>query len=288
MGIVYLWSIVKRRIAKVPQGSYDCAAVALVATLVALAFGPGQAAANDSASYIDGARHLARLEGFVSCRTSWMNKGPDPIVNWPPGFSALMVPGIWAGWTVLESAQIVLGVSFVLAAVFVFAIARAVLGPRRRVLALAAAATFMLQPSQIDLMDWVLSDLPFLPTVLVSVYLALVISRARHPRLRTKILLGVAISVMLLVRNAGMLVVPGIFIGMLISMRGSRSLVQRVRELVPIVVTIIVLSLPWMIRNKLSGPTLFGSFGIVLTDPLYHGGLALGGAMTWLTDASEI
>jgi hypothetical protein len=92
---------------------------------------------------------------------------------------------------------------------------------------------------------------------------------------------------MLLLRNAGLLVAAGIFVGLFVAMRAS-SLVRRLRELVPVAAAYAVLAAPWTIRNKLVAPTPFGRLGIELTDPLDHTALATSGATAWLTDATDL
>jgi hypothetical protein len=272
---------------KISTGALTCLGVAAFATIVAILWNPGNDASPDSATYVDGARHLARGEGFVTCRTSIDSNAAAPIHVWPPGFPLLMVPGILLGQTALQSARVVLTLSFVIAAILVFALARAVSGPRSWFLPLLAVLLFAFQPSQLRVLNRVQSDVPFVPAVLLSVYLALVVSRAQRPKLWRKLALGAVLAGMVLVRNAGLLVAAGIFVGLFVSMRGS-SLVRRIRELVPVAATFAALSAPWMIRNKLVAQTPFGRFGISLTDPLDHATNATSGATAWLTDATDL
>ncbi|HEX4355620.1 MAG TPA: hypothetical protein VHZ95_21990, partial [Polyangiales bacterium] len=53
----------------------------------AWAWGPGDAGAFDSAYYLDGARHLARGDGYVSAAVTSEAPSFQPIVRWAPGFS---------------------------------------------------------------------------------------------------------------------------------------------------------------------------------------------------------
>ena len=66
---------------------------------------PAQKAREDSTHYIEGARHLAAGDGYV---TGLLEPGDEPrwrpITRFPPGFSLLLVPGIWLGLSPLASA----------------------------------------------------------------------------------------------------------------------------------------------------------------------------------------
>jgi hypothetical protein len=259
--------------------------VAVAALVLMLLWGPGDVATPDSATYIDGARHLARGEGWTTCRTELTSHRPGPIRAWPPGFSALMVPGIWLGLSPLHSARVVLTLSFVAAAVLVFVLARRVSGPRLAFLPFVAVGMFALQPSQLYVVNHVHSDVAFVPTVLLSVYFALRIAVRRAPGRPLQIALGAALAGMVLVRSAGLLMAAGILVGLFVSMRAS-SLAERARSLLPVVLTFGLLFAPWMVRNQLVGATPVGRVGLKLTNPLEHMGRAASGLVAWASDAA--
>jgi hypothetical protein len=263
-----------------------CLGIALVSAVLVFFWGAGDAANPDSATYIDGARHLARGEGWVTCRTTIESNAPGPIRAWPPGFSALMVPGIWLGLSPLESARVVLAWSFVAASVLVFLLARKVSGPRAALVPFLAVGLFALQPSQLYVVNRVLSDVPFVPSALLCVYLALRVTSLRNPSLWLKVALGAALVGMVLVRNAGLLMAAGIFAGLWLSVRGS-SFVERARALLPVAATSALLFAPWMIRNQLVADNALGRAGIKVTEPFGHSVRAARGTVMWLTDAME-
>src|SRR6185369_12967631 len=119
----------------------------VVATAIVWIWAPAGDATSDSASYLDGARHLAAGGGFVSSQVRIGATAPRPIVDFPPGFSLLMVPGIRAGLDVQHSAAVVLGVSYVAYCVATYLLLLAASGGRWPPLALLFVAVLMLSPS---------------------------------------------------------------------------------------------------------------------------------------------
>lgn len=84
----------------------------LYSLAIAIHWRPGTFGHHDTAYYLDGARNLAKGAGFISAESN-VEGQKLAIANWPPGFSLLMVPGLWLGLSVHESAAFVLGASYV-------------------------------------------------------------------------------------------------------------------------------------------------------------------------------
>jgi hypothetical protein len=261
--------------------------VALFALLVVLSWGPGDAGSSDSSIYIDGARHIASGDGYVGCRTALDSRKFGPITTFAPGFSALLTPGLWLGMSAVGSARVVLTVSFVVAALLVAAMSRAVYGSRAAWVPMLAVALFVLQPSQLYLVNRVLSDVPFVPLVLGTVYLALLMSRKSRPSWHYKVALGALLAGVALLRNAGLMVVPGILLGVFVSMRGPFSFRRRALQMAPVVATFGVLYAPWLIRNSLVAAKPLGRVALKVTNPVKHTMDAVEGAFAWIPDATQ-
>ena len=77
---------------RVRQDRIACTAglllIAATAAWLASAWDPAGVATPDSATYIDGARSLARGDGFTTARIPIGQRRRQPVSVFPPGFSA--------------------------------------------------------------------------------------------------------------------------------------------------------------------------------------------------------
>lgn len=252
---------------------------------------PGNIGHHDTAYYLDGARQLARGNGFVSAESSPSGEKLD-IANWPPGFSLMMVPGLWVGLSVHQSAALALGGSYVglLAAIYSLLL----MGSRIRnwPVALAVCAVFGLTPSLLEMQDRLLSDLPMSAALMVAVAATVATlqlgDRWRAGRLSFLIAgaLGALFAWVVFIRYAGMFAVAG-----LVSSMGLLVGLKRIRDFwkqgVVLLGTTVFLVGGWMLRNSILTGEAMGQRGSRMTDPALHVERAVGGVLLWATDVRD-
>jgi hypothetical protein len=223
----------------------------VLAAWLAWAWAPGQDGQFDSAFYLDGARHLAHGDGYVSALTEPTNPGFAPVVRWAPGFSALIALGIALGLDDRAATALVLGGSYALSVLLIVALAVQLLGRRQLWVGICIALTFAAMPGTLESLDALLSDLPFAAFALLALWLALLISNARQPGLVLRLGFGACLACLVLVRYAGGLFVPGLLLATAWNMRARpRSLARAVGQLLPSVLVFGAVVVSWIARNR--------------------------------------
>jgi hypothetical protein len=240
------------------------ALLVLVAALGwARAWGPAEEGFFDSAFYLDGARHLAQGEGFVSAAVANADGHYAPVIRWAPGFSALMALPIACGVAPLRAAAWVLGAAYASAITAVFLLGIELTGRRHWPSALLASICFGAQPSVLEAMDALLSDLPCAAASLWAVLLAIRLARNSRATLPQRLAFGVTLALLVLLRYAGLFFAIGLLLALAIVLRRSSLL----RRLAPSVVVMGLGVGAWMLRNRSLGSGAFGERLWVQTDP---------------------
>lgn len=268
-------------------------AVVLVLFSVAIAvhWRPGTIGHHDTAYYLDGARHLAQGAGFVSAESNTDGQ-KLAIANWPPGFSLLIVPGLWLGLTVHASAALVLGGSYVLLLLSTYALLLLCTRADRWPFALASCLVLGLTPSLLDMQNRLLSDLPMSAVVLLSLALSVALLRSVSSWQDTRwaygvsVLLAVLLSAAVLIRWAAMFAVFGVVLAMFLSVP-LRKLRRFWKQVGTFAAAGGALVGGWMLRNwALTGETM-GKRSLRATDPALHIERAVDGVFLWATDVRE-
>lgn len=261
----------------------------LFSVAISVHYRPGTIGHHDSAYYLDGARHLARGEGFVSAE-SGVNGEKLAIANWPPGFSLLMVPGLWLGLSVHESAAFVLGGSYVLLLLSIYALLLLCTRFDRWPFALASCLVFGLTASLLDMLNRLLSDLPMSAALVLTLAVSVALLRALPDWRATKSAYGISalwaglLAAVVLIRWAGMFAVFGVMTAVAVSvpLATLRRLWKRACVFVAVCGAVVG---SWMLRNwALTGETM-GERHLETTDPSLHLERAVSGVFLWATDA---
>lgn len=261
--------------------------VGLVASAVVCVVGPGDVGHNDSATYLDGALHLARGEGFVTNRTALLSTEPLPITLWPPGFSAAMVPGIWLGLSTAQSAGWVLGACHVLGALCLFLATLRLGTPRSLGLGWLVSLTFILQPHVLGSAESVMSDLPFTALVLAALLVSLHITRRARPSPWWHALLGALLGCSVLVRYVGLFVAPCVLLGTWLGLRRPRGRWHGLSSMAPGVLVFAALAGAWPVRNARLGGQPMGRRGLAPNEVGAQLDEAMAGLGLWVDDVTE-
>jgi hypothetical protein len=279
------------RRALLPGGCYVLAF--LLAAWLARAWGPGQDGQFDSAFYLDGARHLAHGDGYVSAITEPTSSDFGPVVRWAPGFSALIAVGIELGLSDRAATALVLGGGYALSVVLIVALGLQLLGRRNLWAGMLVALTFAAMPGTLESLDALLSDLPFAAFALLAVWLAARVSDARKPTLALRLGFGACLGWLVLMRYAGGLFVPGLLLATAWNMRvRPRSLARAIGQLVPSGLVFIAIVAIWIARNRALQQA--GAFGERLFEASSFTAQlrrATSGALAWvwqLTDDARV
>jgi hypothetical protein len=249
----------------------------LVAALAwARAWGPAEEGFFDSAFYLDGARHLAKGEGFVSAGVANADGHYAPIVRWAPGFSALMALPIACGMAPLRAAACVLATAYATAIALVFLLGIELTGRRHWPSALLASICFGAQPSVLESMDALLSDLPCGAASLWAMLLAIRLARSPRPTLLQRVTFGAALMLLVLLRYAGLFFAAGLLLALAIVLWRRSPL----RVLAPSVGVLGLGVGAWMLRNRRLGAGAFGERVWEQTDPTQQLRLGAAGALT--------
>jgi hypothetical protein len=261
----------------------------LFSVAISVHWRPGTTGHHDSAYYLDGARHLARGEGFVSAE-SGVNGQKLAIANWPPGFSLMIVPGLWLGLSVHESAAVVLGGSYVLLLLSIYALLLLCTRLDRWPWALASCVVFALTASLLDMLNRLLSDLPMSAALVLTLALSVALLRGLPHFSEKKSAYGISVigagllGAVTLIRWAGMFAVFGVMTALAVSIPWAalRRLWKQVCVFVAVLAAIVG---GWMLRNwALTGETM-GQRHLQTTDPSPHLERAVSGVFLWATDA---
>jgi hypothetical protein len=260
----------------------------LFSAAVAFAWGPGRTASWDSASYIDGARHLAAGSGYTTSRDALLrvaDRGLSPITLWPPGFSLLMALVMLFGASTATASAVVLGASYVL---MVSALCGVCLmaGPSRWSLSavVLACVGVALMPSTLGATEAVLSDLPFAAFVLLAAALVLAQARLPRPSLLRAVVTGTAVAWTFWLRYAGAGVVVGLLAGMLLVRRGV-PFKDRARALLTTAVTVAVIDGLLLVRNYANHGDLAGGRVYQASSKWLRVWQAARGVLLWAADA---
>ena len=238
---------------------------------------PAGRATSDSASYLDGARHLAAARGFVSSQVRIGATAPRPILDFPPGFSLLMVPGIWIGLDVQRSAAAVVGVSYVVYCVATYLLLLEASGGRWPRLALLFAAVLMLRPGVLLMLDTIGSDLPGAAFWMAAAYLGFRLLTRPTPDLRRSVGIAILLGCAFLTRWSALYLVIPFALGMFLASSPRWSHWQRSRCALVVLLVPLSVAGPWIVRNYLTTRTLFGYRRIHFADPLAVAADALSG-----------
>jgi hypothetical protein len=263
-------------------------AVTVAAAALAFTLGPAEQGYFDSAFYVDGARHLARGDGYVSAFVEQAGQTQlQPITHWAPGVSLMMTPLIWLGAPPLTAAAIVVGTCYVAGALLLFLIAMSLGGAQAWPLALLVSALFVLQPGTRVWLDAVLSDLPWATFALLSVWLGLRVMRSSKPSFLLCFSWGVSLWWVMLVRYAGLLFLPGLVGAVTLGLRAPGPLWKRPLRLWPALLPAALGIGLWNLRNKHVADRPLGGWQFVDSDISVHLARAAGSLSRWTAEAQQ-
>jgi hypothetical protein len=262
-------------------------ALAVGCGMFAWHWGPAGTGMFDSAFYLDGARHIANGDGYVSASVEPGRPDYEPITHWAPGTSVMIAALIKLGAEPLAAASIVLGACYVAAVLLVFALGVELATPRYWPVSLLASLMFAFQPSVLIWLDALLSDLPCATFALFCMWLGLRVMRSIEPSLGLRIAWGACIAWLDLLRYAGLLFVPGMLIATALGMRMRRPLWARALALWPTVLTAGIGVLSWNLRNQRVAAKPLGGWIFVDSDPAQHLVRASRAAFVWLVEAID-
>ena len=250
---------------------------------LAWAWGPGQEGFFDSAFYLDGARHLADGEGYVSASTEPESPSYAPVIRWAPGFPAvtalltrvLHVPA-------LDAASLALGLAYVGLVLGSLWLARLLFGPSARLLTVSCALLVACNRDVLATLDALLSDLPFGALAIMSTSLAARL--VRSVRWPWYAVLGFAalLAALFAVRYAGALYIPGLLAALALAMWLRRHpLTSILWNLGRVVVLLSGLIGLWIARNLRHGELPFGARVAIHDDWQPHAERAARGFFAW-------
>jgi len=278
LGNARLWS---------PQGMaipWAALGLALAASSLAWLWGPAENGAFDSAFYLDGARHLAAGDGYVSAYVEPGRTDYDAITHWAPGTSALIAILIKLGASPLTASSLVLGACYVAAVLLVFGLGVRLAGARYWPLCLLVSVVFALQPSTLSWLDALLSDVPCATFALLSLWLALRVMRSAEPSLLLRFGFGLSIAWLDLVRYAGLLFIPGMLVATVLGMRIGKPLWVRAWRLWPTLITAAVGVAAWNFRNKHVADKPLGGWTFVDSELAQHFERATKAGFVWVDE----
>ena len=262
--------------------------VTLAAVFLALALGPAEQGYFDSAFYVDGARHLARGDGYVSAFVEQAGQSTfQPITHWAPGVSLMMTPWIWLGAAPLTAASIVVGACYVAATLLLFLLGTSLAGARAWPLGVLVSGLYALQPATRVWLDAVLSDLPWATFALLSVWLGLKVMRSEAPSTALRFVWGLSLWWVVLVRYAGLLFLPGLVGAVVLGMRAQRPLWKRPLVLWPALLPAALGVGLWNLRNKHVADRPLGGWQFVDSELAQHLVRATRAATLWTSEAQQ-
>ena len=244
-------------------------ALVVACAAVAWLWAPAGRATSDSASYLDGARHLAAGEGFSSSHVRVGATAPRPIVDFPPGVSALIAAaGLAGGLDVHRAAGLVAGLAYVVYIATAYLLLLEVSAARWPWVALLAAVALMLHPAVLQMLDAIGSDLP--GAALWTAALWLTLRLAARPALdrRRAAVVALLLGVAILVRWSALYLAIALAAGLFVAAAPRWSRADRRRGALLLVLGPLGVAAPWMARNYLATGTLVGYRRVRLSDPL--------------------
>jgi hypothetical protein len=263
-------------------------AVSAAAAALAVALGPAEQGYFDSAFYVDGARHLARGDGYVSAFVEVAGKTElQPVTHWAPGISLMMTPFIWLGAPPLTAAAIVVGASYVAGALLLFMLGASLFGAHAWPLGIALSALYTLQSSTRVWLDALLSDLPWATFALLSVWLGLRVMRSPEPSLGLRVMWGLSLWWVVLVRYAGLLFLPGVVGAVALGMRAPGPFWKRPLRLWAALLPAVLGIGLWNLRNTHVADRPLGGWLFVNSELGPHLSLAADSVWVWMTEAEK-
>jgi hypothetical protein len=251
--------------------------VGLCAGWFALHARPAVRAYQDSAVYLEGARQLAAGQGFSTALAPLEAREPTAITAYAPGFSALMAPFLLTGRDERESAALVLVGAYVAYALFTCGLVLAASGPGWWPAAAIFTLALILQPTVIQHVPSILSDLPFAAGTTAIIGLSLGWVRRGDASLVAALGLGVALGLVTLVRWSGLHLAIVLAVGLSLSLPKELRPARRLRLLGMLALGGAAVVGPWLLRNRLRGGSLTGDRYLTLHDPLTIAGHVLSG-----------
>jgi hypothetical protein len=268
--------------------SFGLLVVGLATTWFALHARPAVRAYQDSGMYLEGARQLAEGQGFTTVLVPLAAREPAAITAYAPGFSFLMLPFALGGLDARESAAVVLVLAYVAYALFtywlVLAAARERWWPAAGVFTLALA----LQPTVLQYVSSILSDLPFAAGTTAVAWLAVRWVRRDDPSPRAALAIGVCLGLTTLVRWSGLHLGVVLGLGVFVSLPAALPALRRLHLVALLGLGGALVVVPWLVRNRLSGGFLTGDRYVTLHDPATILGHALSGLAAGRADAHEL
>jgi hypothetical protein len=259
------------------EGAWSPLHVAALGFLILLLLGslvwlvhPWYDATNDGSMYIGCARSILAGKGYAFLG--------EPFRIRPPGLSYLIAPVIAVVGTDFYALNLTVSLFGACGIVLLFVFQRGRLG---WLPALAVAVAIWLNPGYQRSCNQVMSEMPGVALLLLSLCVERWATRARTPRSRLvrEILLGVCIAAAAYVRTVNVLLAPAIFASRLVHRpkRGEAGggLAATFLNLIPAGAVAVLLLVPWSVRNGQAEPpppadqTYLYSYGTGMwhTDP---------------------
>ncbi len=273
---------------RLPRGTLGWLAgcgVALAAVAIAWQWGPGERGAFDSAFYVDGARHLARGDGYVCAYVKSDRSDYEPITHWAPGVSILIATGLTLGLPLLTAAAVAIGGGYVAAVLLIYLLGIGLTGRSHWLPAAVAALFFALTPSTLLWLDFILSDLVWAAAGLLCLVLALRITRVSEPSFGLRVAFGLSLVWLVLVRYAGVLFIPGLVVVTVLAMASGRPLWKRALLLWPSLLLAAIGMVGWSMRNQWVSNAPLGGFVFNRSDVWNHLDDASYSAFIWVDEA---
>jgi len=256
----------------------------LLASWFAVQARPALRAYQDSAIYLEGARQLAAGQGFSTALVPLEADEPSPITAYAPGFSALIAPLVLCGLDEREGAAVVLALAYVAYALASCALVLAAAGfgwwPAAGLFTLA----LILQPTVIQYVPSILSDLPFAAATTAVAWLAVRQLQREEPSLAAALGLGIALGLATLIRWSGLHLGIVLAIGLWLALPSALAPARRLRLLAAIALGGAATVGPWLLRNRLRGGFLTGDRFLTLHDPATIAGQLLSGLSSGRSD----
>jgi hypothetical protein len=228
---------------------------------------PAVRAYQDSAIYLEGARQLAAGQGFTTALVPLEAERPRAITAYAPGFSALMAPWVTSDRDERGAAAVVLVAAYVAYALATCALVLLAAGPGWWPAAAVLSLALILQPTVIQHVPSILSDLPFAAATTAIAGLALRWLRRDEPSLAGAAGLGVALGGATLIRWSGLHLAGVLALGLLVSLPPALPLRRRLTRAAALALGTAASVLPWLLRNRLRGGSLTGDRYLTLHDP---------------------
>ncbi len=220
-----------------------------------IVFHPADSAQPDSGFYLDGARNIVAGRGWVTYSGKLGVPLPRPIAEWPPGFGLLLVPGLLAGLTAVESARVVLLLSWLALGQATLLLVRRCAPSTHPAVRMLCVLVVVFSAPVLSLMNQVLSELPFAVFVTLGAWLAS--RRLDGPVTFVGWLpVGALFGGAMTIRWAGLQMAAAGGVALLVAIRGTAA---RVRGALGFGVGAVVVVGPLLLRNAVLTGHPFGA-----------------------------